>query len=152
MKTEIIIEKRERIFRIWDKFQNKMRGVEYDLENIGLLPACDKNSVLVYFSNGNISLINVSYDDCVIMEFIGARDKNKKNIYDLDMVKWRVQLGEDESIKRNDYIFGLVVWSKNECGFIVEQLTKGKFVNTFVGNVFEYDTEFYSVNGAEFNW
>ena len=68
------------------------------------------------------------------------------------MVKWRVQLGEDESIKRNDYIFGLVVWSKNECGFIVEQLTKGKFVNTFGGNVFEYDTEFYSVNGAEFNW
>jgi len=156
MKDEITIEKRERIFRVWDNFQRKMMGEEYDGTSIGLLPARDKTGISVYCSNGDIALVNVLYENCDIMEFIGSRDKNKKNIYELDIIKWREQLGDnsDESdlIIRNDHILGLIVWNQAFCGFTVEQLTKGKWINKIDGCVFEYDTGFYSIEGQSFHW
>lgn len=148
----IKIEKREKKFRIWDNFRNIMIGSEYNKENIGLLPSCDKTGATMYFSNGNITLVNISSDSYDIMEFIGKCDKNKKNIYEFDIVKWKEIPGEDGSIIRNDEILGLVTWGKEECGFIVKQLTEGKWTNKIEDSTFGYDTKFYSELGQEFCW
>jgi len=156
---EMKFGKREKKFRAWDKFQNKMIGVEYDKENIGLLPSCDRTGATMYNSNGNITLINISYDGYDIMEFIGQCDKNKKEIYEFDIIRWREQLGdngnksnESDIIIRNDYILGMVVWNKEMCGFVIEQLTKGEWINKIEDCIFEYDTEFYSIEDQSFNW
>ena len=151
MKTEMSIEKRERKYRAWDKFRKIMIGSEYDGENIGLLPHCDKTDATMYYSNEKITLINVSSTSYDLMEFIGSCNKDNKNIYEHDIVKWKEQL-DNESIKRNDEIFGIVAWNEWRCGFVVEQLTKGKWIYEIDGHTFEYDIEFYSMEGQEFCW
>lgn len=147
------IRNRERIFRAWDKFRKTMTGLEYDSGNIGLLPSCDSTSASSYCSNGNITLINISCKSYDIMEFIGKQDRNNKNIYELDIIEWKEQFNDRfEPIERNDEIFGLVIWSEDRCGFVVEQLTKGKWTNKLEHHTFEYDTNFYSTDGQEFLW
>jgi uncharacterized phage protein (TIGR01671 family) len=150
---KIDIKRRERLFRLWDRFQKIMMGVEYNQENIGLLPHCDSTGASMYYSNGNITLINISSASYDIMEFIGAYDKNKKHIYEFDIVKWKEQLNDRfEHVKRNDEILGLVLWSEDECGFVVEQLTEGRLEDDMGHNTFVYDTNFYSTDGQEFLW
>jgi uncharacterized phage protein (TIGR01671 family) len=130
-----------------------MIGLEYDSEHIGLLPSCDSTGTSSYYSNGNVTLINISCKNYDIMEFIGKKDRNNKNIYEFDIVKWNEQFNNRfEPIERNDEIFGIVIWSEDECGFLVEQLTKGKCVNEMSHHTFEYDTNFYSTDGQEFLW
>lgn len=147
------IKKRERIFRVWDKFQKIMIGLEYNKENIGILPSCDETGVSMYYSNGNITLINLSAVYYDIMEFIGKKDKNQKNMYEFDIVKWKEQLNDRfEPVKRNDDILGIIAWCEDECGFVVEQLTKGKLVDEMKHDTFECDTSFYSTDGQEFLW
>lgn len=151
-EKRICMKKREKIFRAWDKFRNIMTGLDYDTENIGLLPSCDSTGTSSYYSNGNITLINVSSASYDIMEFIGKKDKNQKNIYEFDIVKWKEQFNERFEYKRNDEILGIVVWSEDGCGFIVEQLTKGKWIDEMSHHTFEYDINFYSTDGQEFFW
>lgn len=151
INVDMKIEKREKKFRAWDKFQNTMTGLEYDEENIGILPSCDKTGTTMYHSNGSIILINISYDGYDIMEFTGKYDKNKKEIYEFDIVKWK-GIPDGECVKKNDEILGLVVWSKDICGFIIEQLTEGNWINEIGDCTFKYDTEFYSREGQEFLW
>lgn len=147
------VKKRERIFRVWDKFRRVMIGVEYDQENVCVLPSCDETGASMYYSNGNITLINLSSASYDIMEFIGKKDKNQKNIYEFDVVKWKERLNDRfEPVKRNDDILGIIAWNEDDCGFIVEQLTKGKWVDEMEHNTFEYDTNFYSIDGQEFYW
>jgi uncharacterized phage protein (TIGR01671 family) len=153
MKKLLYLKKRERIFRAWDKFQKRMIGVEYNQENIGLLPSCDKTGASIYYSNGNITVINVSYNGYDIMEFIGVNDKNNKKIYEFDIVKWKEPyIGDPDCIQRDDEIFGLVIWNKEICGFEVKQLTKGKCVSKIDNQLYEYDTEFYDDGCQTFNW
>jgi uncharacterized phage protein (TIGR01671 family) len=85
------------------------------------------------------------------MRFIGVHDKQGKEIYEGDMVKWREQ-ADNESIKINDYIFGVVLWNREECRFVVSQITKGKWTYKIGDNTFEHDTQFYSYDGEEFDW
>lgn len=155
MQMERKIERREKEFRAWDKFRKLMVGPEYneDETNIGLLPSCDASGATMYFSNGDITLINVSNENYDIMEFIGIRDKNNKKIYEYDIVKWAALNDVTDSIlEKNDDIIGLVMWSNYRCGFIVEQFTKGKWTKKIDNHIFENNTEFYSENGQEFAW
>ncbi len=157
MKTKIEkIEVRERVYRVWDKFRNMMTGIDYDGDNIGLLPSCDNIGTSSYYSNEEVKLVNVSNNGYGIMDFIGAFDKNNKRIYEFDIVKWKEQYGNGSNysdyIKRNDEIFGLVVWDKEMCGFSVEQLTKGKHSTNIGDSIFEHDTVFYSCEGRTFIW
>lgn len=149
------MKKREKIFRAWDIYKNTMIGIEYNNENIGLLPSCDKTGASIYYSNGNITMINVSFNGYDIMEFIGVHDKNNKNIYEFDIVKWKEPYNNDEGsdyIQRNDEILGLVVWNKESCGFVLKQFTKGKFASEIDNQLYEYDTVFYDTEGQAFNW
>lgn len=148
-----LIKKRERIFRAWDKFQKIMIGVEYNQENVGILPSCDETGTSMYYSNGNITLINLSSASYDIMEFIGKKDKNLKNVYEFDIVKWKERIDDKfEPDKRKDDILGIVTWNDDICGFIVEQLTNGKLVGEMEHNTLEYCTSFYSTDGQEFLW
>lgn len=148
----INIAKREKIYRAWHKFRKEMTGIDYDKENIGLLPACDNTGTSAYYSGDNVTLINISFNDYDIMEFIGQKDKNNKRMYELDIVKWKEKFGESESIIRNDVIFGLIVWSNEMCGFVVEQLNEGKFENKIDDQIYDHDVKFYSEEGEEFQW
>jgi uncharacterized phage protein (TIGR01671 family) len=148
----INVGRREKIYRAWSKFEQIMIGTDYDKENIGLLPACDSTGASAYYSGGNITLINVSFNDYDIMEFIGQKDINNKRMYELDIVRWKEKFGESESIIRNDTILGLIVWSNEICGFVIEQLTEGKFENKIDDQIYDQDVDFYSENGEEFLW
>lgn len=150
--TSINIARREKIYRAWSKFEKIMIGEDYDQENIGLLPACDSTGTSSYYSCGNVTLINVSFNDYDIMEFIGQKDKNNKRMYELDIIKWKEKFGESESIIRNDAILGLIVWSNDMCGFVIEQLTEGKFENKIGDQIYDHDVVFYSTEGEEFIW
>lgn len=93
-------------------------------------------------------------------QFTGAYDINKKKIYEGDIVKWKIS---DVDLVRNDVIFGLVIWNRERCCFQVEQLTDSiciyecdNFLCTYTSgqdfSISEYDAEFYSYDGQEFEW
>jgi uncharacterized phage protein (TIGR01671 family) len=98
------------------------------------------------------TFINKILEELELMRFIGVHDTQGKEIYEADIVKWREQVDKDNSVKTNEYIFGLVLWDREECRFIILQITKGKWTHKIGDHIFEHDTEFYSHDGAEFNW
>lgn len=145
----IEIEKRITKYRAWNRELKTMDydgGFLYDLSDFDI-----KN---YKYLSLNI-FINKITEELDLMQFIGRHDKNSKEIYEADIVKWKESIDEsDEGFKRNDYIFGLILWDKEDCGFVILQLTKGKCIyHEKDGDCeIESDTEFYSLDGAEFDW
>ena len=142
----IEIEKRIEKFRAWNKENKTMDydgGFLFDLE--------DFNIEHHKYLSLNI-FINKLTEELELMRFIGSHDREGREIYEGDIIKWREQVNKDESIKSNEDIFGLVLWNKEECRFIISQITKGKWTYKVGDHIFEHDTEFYSRDGAEFNW
>lgn len=140
------IEKRIEKFRAWNKENKTM-----DYDGGFLFDLSDFNIEHYKYLCLNV-FINKILEELVLMRFIGSHDKEGKEIYEGDIVKWREQVDKDESVKTNEYIFGLVLWNKEECRFIVSQITRGKWTYKVGDHTFEHDTEFYSHDGAEFNW
>ena len=142
----IEIEKRIEKFRAWNKENKTM-----DYDGGFLFDLSDFNLEHYKYLCLNI-FINKLSEELDLMRFIGSHDKEVKEIYEGDIVKWKEQVDEDKSVISNEYIFGLVLWDKEECRFIVSQITKGKWSYEVEDHIFEHDTEFYSYDGAEFNW
>jgi len=142
----IEIEKRIEKFRAWNKENKTMDydgGFLFDLSDFNV----DHHKYLCL----NM-FINKIAEELELMRFIGSHDKEGKEIYEADIVKWREQVDKDTSVKSNDDIFGIVLWDREECRFIVYQITKGKWTYKVGDNTFEHDTQFYSYDGAEFDW
>lgn len=142
----IEIEKRIEKFRAWNKENKTM-----DYDGGFLFDLSDFNIEHYKYLCLN-TFINKISEELELMRFIGVHDKQGKEIYEADIVKWREQLYKDESVKINDYIFGVVLWNREECRFIVSQITKGRWTYKVGDNIFEHDTQFYSHHGTEFNW
>ncbi len=140
------IEKRIEKFRAWNKETKMMDydgGFLFDLSNFNI----EHHKYLCL----NI-FINKILEELELMRFIGVHDIQGKEIYEADIVKWKEQVDKDESVKINDYIFGVIIWDIEECRFVVSQITKGKWTYKIGDNTFEHDTQFYSHGGAEFYW
>lgn len=142
----IEIEKRIEKFRAWNKENKTM-----DYDGGFLFDISDFNIEHYRYLCLNI-FINKIAEELKLMRFIGTHDKQGKEIYEEDIVKWREQVGRDESVKSNDDIFGVIIWDREECRFIVSQMTKGKWTYKVGDHTFEHDTQFYSYDGAQFNW
>lgn len=142
----IEIEKRIMKFRAWNRENKTMDydgGFLFDTSNF------DINNYKYLCLN---TFINKLSEDLDLMWFIGSHDRNGKEIYEADIVKWREQVDCDQSVNKNDYIFGLVLWDREECRFLIVQLTKGKWIQHIGDSIFESDTKFYGYEGAEFLW
>ena len=90
---------REIKFRAYDKFAEKMM----DDEDIGILPSNDTIGTTSY---GNVTLINVSNEHYVIMQYTGLKDKNSVEIYEGDIIS-RVGSPTKYYTAKFDLIFGL---------------------------------------------
>lgn len=142
----IEIEKRIEKFRAWNKENKTM-----DYDGGFLFDLSDFNIEHYKYLSLNI-FINKITEEFTLMSFIGSHDKKGREIYEEDIVKWKEQVGKDESVKSNDDVFGVIIWNREECRFIVSQITKGKWTYKIGEHIFEHDTQFYSYDGAQFNW
>ena len=93
--------------------------------------------------------------DILVLQYIGTEDKNKKKIFEGDIVRWKV-FEEDYSLEnfiKNDYITGIVEWDEEECRFRVRQITEGMNIFKCEGFVSENYTRFYNEEDQQvFDW
>lgn len=127
MNTDIQTQTvREIKFRIWDKSKNKMRScMALSWEHFG------KGNVLNSIASGDV--INSDYvikiADAVVMQYTGKKDKNKKEIYSGDILKF-IDNGEE-------YI-SVVKWCDNGCCFETNNFLPSEWnYAQIIGNIYE---------------
>ena len=93
--------------------------------------------------------------EVLILQYIGTDDKNKKKIFEGDIVRWKVfeEHYSLETFIRNDYITGIVEWSEEECSFRVRQITEGMNIFKCEGFISDNYTRFYNEEDEQvFDW
>jgi len=80
---------------------------------------------------GVVKIIKISEKD-ILMNFIGKYDKNSKEIWEGDLVKF-------DPCRHGNYIIGVITFDRQSPGFIVEQLTNCR---DFISTQDELDEEF----------
>lgn len=114
---------REIKFRAWDKMLNKFFDEGWSLSMDG---KC--------WYDENEKEYNVD-EDFIIMQYTGLKDKNGKEIYEGDIAH------TNSKYKNKTEWTGIVKWSNEHCGFIVE-LENGKHWMPIseaevIGNIYE---------------
>ena len=115
---------REIKFRCWDRF--KQRWSNYKI-NDGTVYFMDKNTGVWYGS------YNKRYKDFNLMQYTGLKDKNNKEIYEGDIVKFLNGIFE-------------VIWCNEKASFMLKNKEYKEFLNficennngmEIVGNIYE---------------
>lgn len=144
------------LYRAWNKKEKRM----YPVISINIVT---KNITVdtIAISDGykcKIPELEYKYPSEVLpLQYIGNNDINENKIFEGDVVKWKVSMGDyienNKGCIRNDYVTGVVEWSDEESAFKITQLTEGMFIYKCFGSISENYTHFYDEEGqARFDW
>jgi uncharacterized phage protein (TIGR01671 family) len=117
------MEKREIKFRCWDAINNKWL-LGYDLPNLGGFSM--KGEVMLFgeYSNTLNTFRLQDLDKCVVMQYVGLKDKNGKEIYEGDVIDY----GTDKNM--------VVMWHQKFASFVLRK--EGWAFAHFFGEAIEH--------------
>ena len=109
---------REIKFRMWHKKSKKM----FDVESINF-----KDRIVNIWNSGMYSLSTFCLDDVILMQYTGLHDKNGKEIYEGDILKF------------SEVDTAIVIWNEKYAYFMVKPIQEYYFDSDVLGQALEYN-------------
>ena len=125
---------REIKFRVWDKYKKQMypiSSIDYDIfsQEINIIAVGHKNGMCTsYNKNHNSEKCDITALE--LMQYTGLKDKNGKEIYEKDIVKYETMIGKIMFFNGSFILSDFEETEEWELGIINEELE-------VIGNIYE---------------